>query len=328
MEKIIGIGNALVDVLFAVDRDEMLQDMGLPKGSMQLVDESMMLKIREMYAGEKVHKATGGSAANTIYALANLGAATGFIGKAGEDELGDFFAKNMKKNNVDLKLLRSSLPTGIASTFISQDGQRTFATFLGAAATLHPEDLSVDMFKGYAYFYVEGYLLQDKKLIIRAMQLAKEAGLQVCLDLASYNIVAGQVDFFDQLITKYVDIVFANESEALAFTGKQPDEAVHEIAAKCSVVVLKLGGEGAIIKKGTKLIRIEAADVKKVVDTTGAGDFFAAGFMYGLICGYSLEKCAALSNILAGQVIQIVGTNLSKRRWEHIREEIAALVQP
>ena len=176
MEKIIGIGNALVDVLFAVDRDEMLQDMGLPKGSMQLVDEAMMLKIREMYAGEKVHKATGGSAANTIYALANLGAATGFIGKAGEDELGDFFAKNMKKNNVDLKLLRSSLPTGIASTFISQDGQRTFATFLGAAATLHPEDLSVDMFKGYAYFYVEGYLLQDKKLIIRAMQLAKEAG--------------------------------------------------------------------------------------------------------------------------------------------------------
>mgnify|MGYP002611025409 CR=1 FL=1 len=249
-------------------------------------------------------------------------------GKAGEDELGDFFAKNMKKNNVDLKLLRSSLPTGIASTFISQDGQRTFATFLGAAATLHPEDLSVDMFKGYAYFYVEGYLLQDKKLIIRAMQLAKEAGLQVCLDLASYNIVAGQVDFFDQLITKYVDIVFANESEALAFTGKQPDEAVHEIAAKCSVVVLKLGGEGAIIKKGTELIRIEAADVKKVVDTTGAGDFFAAGFMYGLICGYSLEKCATLSNILAGQVIQIVGTNLSKRRWEHIREEIAALVQP
>lgn len=328
MEKIIGIGNVLVDVLFPVEHDEVLDAVGLPKGSMQLVDESVMLKIREKYAGAKVKMATGGSAGNTIYAMANLGAATGFIGKVGSDEPGDFFVKTMKKHGIDLKLLPSDLPTGIASTFISRDGQRTFATFLGAAATLSPDELSIDMFKGYAYFYVEGYLLQDPKLIIRAMQLAKEAGLQVCLDLASYNIVAGQVEFFDQLITKYVDIVFANETEALAFTGMEPEQAVHVIASKCSVVVLKLGGDGAIIKKGTELIRVDAADVKKVTDTTGAGDFFAAGFMYGLICGYSLEKCVALSNILAGHVIQVVGTNLSKRRWELVREEIARLVQP
>ena len=158
-------------------------------------------------------------------------------------------------------------------------------------------------------------------------KLAKEAGLQVCLDMASYNIVEGDLEFFDILITKYVDIVFANEEEAKAYTGKDAWGAINEIASKCSVVIVKLGAQGSCIKKGTECIKLEVPPVKKVVDTTGAGDYYAAGFLYGLTCGYSLEKCSIIGSILASNVIQVVGTTLSKKKWDEIKLNIEALLQ-
>lgn len=169
-------------------------------------------------------------------------------------------------------------------------------------------------------------MLQDHELVIRAMQLAKEMGLQICLDMASYNIVEAERDFFDMLITKYVDIVFANESEAFAYTGKEAPEALEEIASKCSIAIVKTGRKGSLIKKGTEYIEAKPLEVKKVVDTTGAGDFYAAGFMYGLTCGYSLEKCAQISSILAGHVIQVVGTTLTKKKWDEIKLNIDAVL--
>ena len=189
------------------------------------------------------------------------------------------------------------------------------------------ENLTLDMFKGYAYLYIEGYLVQDHELILRAMQLGKEAGLQICLDMASYNIVEGDLEFFDILITKYVDIVFANEEEAKAYTGKDAWGAINEIASKCSVVIVKLGAQGSCIKKGTECIKLEVPPVKKLVDTTGAGDYYAAGFLYGLTCGYSLEKCSIIGSILASNVIQVVGTTLSKKKWDEIKLNIEALLQ-
>lgn len=283
MDKIIGMGNALVDVLVTLQDDSLLDEMSLPKGSMQLINEDKFLKISGKYSGMQTHKATGGSAGNTVLALANLGAHPGFIGKIGNDDFGQYFKKNGLKQGIDMKLLAGDLPTGVASTFISPDGERTFGTYLGAAATMKAENLTLDMFKGYAYLYIEGYLVQDHELILRAMQLGKEAGLQICLDMASYNIVEGDLEFFDILITKYVDIVFANEEEAKAYTGKDAWGAINEIASKCSVVIVKLGAQGSCIKKGTECIKLEVPPVKKVVDTTGAGDYYAAGFLYGLI---------------------------------------------
>ena len=147
------------------------------------------------------------------------------------------------------------------------------------------EDLSLDMFKGYAYLFVEGYLVQDHDMILRAIELAKEAGLQVCLDMASYNIVREDHEFFSLLVNKYVDIVFANEEEAKAFTGKEPEEALDVIAKMCSIAIVKLGARGSLIRKGTEMVQVQAAPAEKVVDTTGAGDYFAAGFLYGLTCG-------------------------------------------
>lgn len=327
MDKIIGMGNALVDVLVRIDDDSLLEKLHLPKGSMQLIQEDILSEIRKYTSGMKIHRSTGGSAGNTVCALAALGANPGFIGKVGQDETGVFFGDTLRRRGVNALLATCDLPSGIASTFISTDGERTFGTYLGAAATLRAEDLSRKMFAGYNYLYIEGYLLQDHDLMLRAVQLAKEEGLQVCLDMASYNVVEAERDFFDQLIVKYVDIVFANESEALAYTGKAPHEALEEIASKCSIAVVKTGKEGSLVKKGTEVIQLLSCPVDNVLDTTGAGDFYAAGFMYGLTCGYSLEKCVQISTILATAVIQEVGTTLPAKKWDEIKLNIESLLQ-
>lgn len=327
MDKIIGMGNALVDVLVRIDDDSLLEKLHLPKGSMQLIQEDTLSEIRKYTSGMKIHRSTGGSAGNTVCALAALGANPGFIGKVGQDETGAFFGDTLRQRGVNALLATCDLPSGIASTFISTDGERTFGTYLGAAATLRAEDLSRKMFAGYNYLYIEGYLLQDHDLMLRAVQLAKEEGLQVCLDMASYNVVEAERDFFDQLIVKYVDIVFANESEALAYTGKTPHEALEEIASKCSIAVVKTGKEGSLVKKGTEVIQLLSCPVDNVLGTTGAGDFYAAGFMYGLTCGYSLEKCVQISTILATAVIQEVGTTLPAKKWDEIKLNIESLLQ-
>lgn len=327
MDKIIGMGNALVDVLVRIDDDSLLEKLHLLKGSMQLIQEDTLSEIRKYTSGMKIHRSTGGSAGNTVCALAALGANPGFIGKVGQDETGAFFGDTLRQRGVNALLATCDLPSGIASTFISTDGERTFGTYLGAAATLRAEDLSRKMFAGYNYLYIEGYLLQDHDLMLRAVQLAKEEGLQVCLDMASYNVVEAERDFFDQLIVKYVDIVFANESEALAYTGKTPHEALEEIASKCSIAVVKTGKEGSLVKKGTEVIQLLSCPVDNVLDTTGAGDFYAAGFMYGLTCGYSLEKCVQISTILATAVIQEVGTTLPAKKWDEIKLNIESLLQ-
>lgn len=327
MDKIIGMGNALVDVLVRIDDDSLLEKLHLPKGSMQLIQEDTLSEIRKYTSGMKIHRSTGGSAGNTVCALAALGANPGFIGKVGQDETGTFFGDTLRQRGVNALLATCDLPSGIASTFISTDGERTFGTYLGAAATLRAEDLSRKMFAGYNYLYIEGYLLQDHDLMLRAVQLAKEEGLQVCLDMASYNVVEAERDFFDQLIVKYVDIVFANESEALAYTGKAPHEALEEIASKCSIAVVKTGKEGSLVKKGTEVIQLLSCPVDNVLDTTDAGDFYAAGFMYGLTCGYSLEKCVQISTILATAVIQEVGTTLPAKKWDEIKLNIESLLQ-
>ena len=151
---------------------------------------------------------------------------------------------------------------------------------------------------------------------------AMEKGYSSWKDMASYNIVAGDHEFFSLLVNKYVDIVFANEEEAKAFTGKEPEEALDIIAKMCSIAIVKVGARGSLIRKGTEEVRVEAVPVAKVVDTTGAGDFFAAGFLYGLTCGYSLEKCGKIGAILSGEVIQVIGTELPDSKWEKIKEDI------
>ncbi len=326
MDKIIGLGNALVDILVTLEDDSALKELNLPKGSMQLIDEIKLKKIQEKMNGMVQHRATGGSAGNTVLALANLDGLPGFVGKVGRDETGAFFGDNCKAHGINAHLFESDLPSGVAYTFISPDGERTFGTCLGAASTLRADELQADMFAGYTYLYIEGYLVQDHELILRAMQLGKQAGLQICLDLASYNIVEADLAFITSLVEQYVDIIFSNEEEARAFTGDEPEKALEKISQKCSVAVVKVGSKGAMIKKGSQIEPVDARKVVKVVDTTGAGDFFAAGFLHGLTAGASLQKCGRIGALLASEVIQVIGTTLSNEKWNEIKLNINAIL--
>ena len=258
MKKIIGIGNALVDALVTLPNDDLLHTFGLPKGSMTLIGDEEQQRIQECFTSLDAQRATGGSAGNTMLALANLGANPGFIGAVGNDATGDFFASNCTKCGITPYLTRLPAQSGIAYTFISPGGERTFATYLGAAAMMGPETLAPEMFDGYDYLYVEGYLVQNHALILRAVELAKEKGMKVCLDLASYNIVAADHEFFTRLVTEYVDVVFANEEEARAFAQAEPAEALECLHSLCEVAVVKLGPAGSTIMRGGEKVFVEA----------------------------------------------------------------------
>lgn len=317
MDKVLGIGNALVDIMTRLENDRFLDEFKLPKGSMQLVDQDFVRKITA--ASEKFdrHQSSGGSAANTIHGLARLGVESGFIGKVGQDELGDFFFKDMKESHIDPKLMKSNTDSGRAVALISPDSERTFATFLGAAIDLLPEDLHKELFDGYKYLHVEGYLVQNHDLLTRASQLARENNMKISLDLASYNVVEDNLEFLKTYIKDYVDIIFANEEEAKAFTGLEPVDALHELAKHADIAVVKIGKEGSMIKKGDAVHTVKPIQASPV-DTTGAGDAYAAGFLYGLVNDYSLDKCGQIGSILAGKVIEVVGAKMDESKWNEI----------
>ena len=321
MAKVLGMGNALVDIMTALESDKTLDDFSLPKGSMQLVDHNYSNKVNEGTEGMKKQIASGGSAANTIHGLANMGIETGFVGKVGDDEFGRFFSEDLVKSNIEPKLLKSDTATGKAMALISPDAERTFATFLGAAVELSVDDLKPDQFEGYDYFHIEGYLVQNHALIERAVKLAREKGLKVSIDMASYNVVEENVDFLRKILEKHVDIVFANEEEAKAFTGKEPKEALDEFAELCEIAVVKIGKNGSLVKSGEEFYTVGVIEVKSN-DTTGAGDLYASGFLYGLINGLPLDKCGYIGSILSGKVIEMIGPKINDEKWVEAKEMI------
>lgn len=318
MKRILGIGNALVDVLTKVDNEQILSELHLPKGSMQLLSTEAYAEVTRRMQALPTKLTTGGSACNTLLALSHLDAPTGMIGKIGDDENGRFFASYFAQRGISTRLLHDSRPTGVASTFITPDGQRTFGTYLGAAAQLTADELQQAWFEGYDYFYIEGYLVQNHDLVLRAIELAHAAGCEVCLDLASYNIVEADLDFFRALMPS-IDIVFANEQEAQALTGLEARAALDALAATCHMAVVKIGKHGVWACHGTEVAHCAARDVPVVVDTTAAGDYFAAGFMHALAAGEPLATCIARGSLLAGHIIEVVGTELPDATWQQLR---------
>ncbi len=304
-----------------LDDDSFLQQNKLPKGSMQLVDADASSKVLKETEGLSKTQSSGGSTANTIHGLAYLGTPCGYIGKIGDDELGKFFQNDMQQNNVNTTLFKSATKTGTAIALISPDSERTFATHLGAAVELSANDLSAENFKGYDYLHLEGYLVFNEELILSAAKLAKQEGLKIALDLASFNVVEAKLDFLKMLVREYIDIVFANEEEAKAFTGKEPEAALEEISTMSEIAVVKIGSKGSLIKHQGKKYEVGIIDVKPV-DTTGAGDLYASGFLYGLTKNLSLDKCGQIGAILSGNVIEIIGSKMTDETWKEIREKI------
>jgi sugar/nucleoside kinase (ribokinase family) len=321
MKKILGIGNALVDIMTLINDDSILESFGLPKGSMQLVDEVKSKLVKAETVNFNRSLASGGSAANTIHGLAMLDINTGFIGSIGKDELGDFFENDMKAASINTMLLRRNSFTGTAVALISPDSERTFATHLGAAVELEAADLDPEYFTGYDLLYLEGYLIFNKPLVEMACKIAKEKNMKIALDLASYNVVEIKLSDFKEIVEKYVDIVFANEEEARAFTGLDPEEALSNISQSCEIAVIKIGSEGSWIKRGDEVLKIGTIKVN-LKDTTGAGDLYASGFLYGYSKGFDLEKCGILGSMMAGKVIEIVGARMDEGRWDEIKRSI------
>lgn len=321
MDKVLGIGNALVDIMTKLPDDSVLEKFSLPKGSMQLAERDFADQINDATIDFEKSQSSGGSAANTIHGLASLGVPTGYIGKVGDDEFGVFFSNDMKAHSIQPFMLKGKTETGRAMALISPDSERTFATHLGAAVELADIDLNADQFRDYKYLHIEGYLVLNQPLMNKAAQLAKENQMKISLDLASFNVVEDNLVFLKGYVKNNVDIIFANEEEAKAFTGKEPKEALDEIAEMCEIAVVKIGSKGSMVKKEGKVYMIDPIKVNPV-DTTGAGDLFASGFLYGLTNKMPLEKCGELGSLCAGKVIEVIGSKMSKETWEEIKSHI------
>lgn len=321
MTKVLGIGNALVDVLTKLENDSLLAELNLPKGSMQLVDNTTSANISAKSDHLEKEMASGGSAANTIHGLARLGMETSFIGTVGNDTTGQFFSDDLVASNIIPLLFISETASGIANAMISKDGERTFGTFLGAAIELAADHLKDDHFSGHNLIHVEGYLVQNHSLLEEILKKAHAAGLKISLDLASYNVVEDNLDFLRAMVKKYVDIVFANEEEAKAFTGKSPRAALDELAEMCDIAIVKIGKEGSMIKSGTSVTTVGVIKVN-ALDTTGAGDLYASGFLFGYLNDMGFEKSGKIGALLAGKVIEHYGAKISNSDWDYIRKEI------
>ena len=313
MTRVVGIGNALVDVIVKLKDDSLLDKFSLPKGSMQLVDKEFAEKIENAAKESDIKLTSGGSAANTIHGLSSLGIDTGFIGKTGNDSHGHFFLTDMQTAGINPFLPFGKAETGRAISLVTPDSERTFATYLGSAIELSPADLDKKFLEGYSIFHIEGYLVQNHELVETALKMAKNLNMKISLDLASYNVVEANLDFLTTMTEKYIDFLFANEEEAKAFTGKNPEQAVKEIASKCDIAIVKTGKSGSLVQQGAQKYSIGVINARSI-DTTGAGDLYAAGFLYGLAKNLSLDKCGNLGALLAGNVIEVLITG-GKISW-------------
>jgi len=324
MAKVLGMGNALVDIVALISSDELLTQLNISKGSMQLVEKHVSNGLTRQIRDSIQKTTSGGSAANTIYGLAHLNIETAFLGKIGKDEWGELFLQDLKDSSIKPLLIESINESGRAIALISPDSERTFATFLGAAVELSAEDIMPEHFDGYEIFHVEGYLVQNHELLEKSLKLAKENKMIVSLDLSSYNIVTENLDFLHDIIFKYVDIVFANEDEARAFTGKEPEEALDAISKLCDIAVVKIGKNGSLIKRGDEKHRVGIIAANSI-DTTGAGDLYASGFIYGIIKNKSLDKCGYLGSILSGKIIEVLGAKYHQDKWGELRKLVEAV---
>jgi len=315
---VVGVGSALVDILTRED-DEFLHKTGAVKGGMKYVDKEF-IELTMSRTSQKPTMVPGGSACNTVIGIGKLGGQARFIGKRGQGEMGEFFETDLRKNGVDPALFQSSSPTGRVLSIITPDAQRSMFTFLGASSETQPGEITKNCFKNTAIVHIEGYLLFNEDLILTALNAAKEAGARVSLDLASFTVVEESKELLEKIVREFVDILLANEDEALAFTGYSDEiKAVSSLSENTHIAALKVGERGSYIAHAGEIIKVEPKGTGTAVDTTGAGDLWASGFLFGLVNGYSLEKCGQLGSACGYEVCQVVGANIPEKGWQRIK---------
>jgi len=308
---VIAIGNAIVDVM-APSSDEAIEQLGLVRGGMTLVDTD---QARELYdAMGPAREISGGSAANTLAGLAALGAKCAFIGQVADDQLGEVFAHDIRAGGIEFgtPARAGDPPTARCLIFVSPDGQRTMNTYLGASQFLPAGALDESAIASAAVLYLEGYLWdpeEPRAAMRKAIAAAKVAGRKVAFTLSDAFVISRHGDDFRKLIAAgEIDILFANQDELAALTGESDfDAGVASLAGRVPLLVVTRGAEGAIAVNATERAEVSAEPIAKVVDTTGAGDLFAAGFLFGHVRGYSLAQSLKLGAVCAAEVISHYG---------------------
>ena len=323
IKTIIGVGSPIVDSIAMID-DAFLEQVEGEKGGMVLVDGTTIEKLIErLPAGPSA--APGGSAGNTLFALARMGADAKFLGKIGNCARGNFYRDRFADLGGDCSCFKQGeQANGHCLSLVTPDGERTMRTDLGAAMTLAPNEITPADFSGCDHAHIEGYLLFNEALMQRVLESAKEAGCRISLDLASFEVVHAARETIPSILENYVDIVFANEEEGEAYTGITDDfpAIAKSLSELCEIAAVKVGPRGSIVASGEQIQMIDAIPVDSVIDTTGAGDLWAAGFLFGLSQGRALADCAMIGSVLGAAVVQQHGSFLPDALWETLLADI------
>ncbi|NGX42736.1 MAG: 2-dehydro-3-deoxygluconokinase [Chlamydiae bacterium] len=318
--EILGVGAPLLDHLLIVN-EEYLNQISGEKYGMETIDYPEMIQIIEG-SGTVPKQIAGGSCANAIKGLASLGRKCAMTGKIGRDAIGEKVLENLQDLGVTPLLHYSTTPTAHVTCLITPDGKRTCRSYLGASREMGPSDLQPEHFEGVRLVHIEGYTLLCNGLTQKAMQLAKEKGALVSFDLGSFEIVNDHKNLILVLLEKYVDVVFANEDEIYALTGHHPKEGCSAISTLCKIAVVMIGKDGCWIGHNNTPHQYPSLQVE-AIDTTGAGDLFASGFLHGYLAGMPLDACARWGAITGSTVVQIVGAEIPPERWEQIKRELS-----
>ena len=317
-----GLGNALVDMEFEIT-DQFLQDNGIDKGLMTLVDENQQHELIEQLDAFEGNKASGGSAANTLIAVSSMGGSSYYSCKVADDELGHFYLDDLKTANVDCNMdgKHKGGITGKCLVMVTPDAERTMHTFLGVSSELSPYEISEDAIKNASYCYLEGYLTTSesgKAANIEARKIAETNNIKTALTFSDPFVVEHFRDDFTETIGNGIDLLFCNEAEALSYTQKNSvDEAIEVIKTFAKTFAITLGAEGAAIYDGSNLMSI-AANPVKAVDSNGAGDLFAGAFMYGLTHGKSFEEAGILASKASSIIVSQFGPRLKLEQYQSL----------
>jgi sugar/nucleoside kinase (ribokinase family) len=320
-----GVGNSLVDIQARVS-DDVVAQLGFHKGMMTLVDEAIQQRVLAALERAPWSRCAGGSAANTVIALADFGGQAAYAGKAGTDALGHFFLDDMRQIGVSIEVPTANGHTGTCVILITEDAQRTMLTHLGLSATLGPEDIIEDAIRNAKYVYVEGYLFggePTRSAALRTMELAKRNGVKVAFTVSDPFLIKAHRDEFWALIEGPVDLLFCNLEEARSLTGKQdPIECATEIHRHAENVALTLGPDGSILMHAGRVIPISGVPTK-AIDTTGAGDMYAGALLYGITNGMSWNDAGRLASHAAARIVAQLGARLQQK---FTQEEIRGLL--
>ena len=325
--NILGVGSPLVDQLLNVDDAFLKEYVSGAKGGMEMVEPEVISALVAR-SGKTPEQAPGGSAGNTIFALAKMGVKCSMLGKIGRDEKGEFYRSAFKSNGGDDSCFipTDEAPTGCCLSLVTPDAERTMRSALGASLLLTQEEIRKVDFTPFDLVYIEGYMLFSP-VFDTLIRCVKAAGCRIGFDLASFEVAGLFRDkLLNEVLPDFVDLLFANEEEGAALLGQMaPGEMAEKLSVLCEIAVVKSGVRGSVAVRGSEKAFIPAFVVENPVDTTAAGDLYAAGFIRGLAAGASLDKCGVIGSRISSEVVKVFGSVLSSEAWNKVFEEIKGL---